>query len=72
MSAKTVAQWRREVPEYDQAIRDVERLARNWPGHARPPHLVAHLDEDTGQVSFILRGFPAQLHDLMDLLGVSR
>ena len=29
-------------------------------------------DPDTEQVSFILRGFPAQLHDLMDLLGVAR
>ncbi len=72
MSRKTVAQWRREVPAYDQAIRDVETLQRNWPGRSRPPHVVAHLDESTGQVSFILRGLPAQLRDLMDLLGVAR
>jgi hypothetical protein len=72
MSRKTAAQWRREVPEYDDAIRCVEKLARNWPAPSRAPHVVAHLDPDTRQVSFILRGFPSQLHELMDLLGVTR
>lgn len=69
---RTPAQWRKEVPAYDQAVRDVENLRRNWPGRGRAPHVVAHLDPDTRQVSFILRGFPEQLHDLMALLGVSR
>lgn len=52
--AKTTAQWRREVPAYDRAIRAVEDLHKAWPGRA--PRIIAHIHPDTRVVSIILDG----------------
>jgi hypothetical protein len=52
--AKTTAQWRKEVPAYDRAIRAVEGLIANWPGQRR--NIVAHIHPDTRVVSIILHG----------------
>lgn len=56
MPGKTTAQWRREVPAYDQLIRAVQRLAANWPGTGSAPRIIAHLNPDTRVVSVILDG----------------
>jgi hypothetical protein len=54
MRAKTTAQWRREVPAYDKAIRAVEAVSAAWPGQA--PRLIAHIHPDTRIVSIIMDG----------------
>jgi len=53
--AKTTAQWRREVPAYDTAIRAVEAAVKGWPA-GRAPRMIAHLHPDTHVVSIILDG----------------
>nr|WP_221374450.1 hypothetical protein [Actinoplanes polyasparticus] len=52
MTAKTLAQWRREFPAYDTAIRAVEALR----GTRLVPHTVAHIHPDTHTVSILLHG----------------
>ncbi len=46
----TVAQARRTNPAFDRMYRDAEKVRRAWPS----AHTVAHLDVDTGVVSFWL------------------
>jgi hypothetical protein len=58
--AKTVAEWQRDVPVYDKAVRDVTHLLDNWPDW-RVPRLVAHIDPDTRRVSIVLHGDRVQL-----------
>lgn len=67
--AKTTAQWRREVPNYDRAIRAVEAAIQNWPSR-RPPRVIAHIHPDTRVVSIILDGSEAQTK-VADVLLVS-
>lgn len=50
---KTLAQWRREFPAYDEAIRAVEAAATVWP---RAPRMIAHIHPDTHIVSIVLDG----------------
>jgi hypothetical protein len=59
--AKTVAAWRREVPVYDKAVRDVQDLLTGWPS-LRRPRLVAHIDPNTHVVSIIVDGDKNQFH----------
>ena len=54
MKAKTTAQWRREVPAYDRAIRAAERLLAARPTWAG--RVIAHIHPDTRVVSILLRG----------------
>lgn len=56
MRARTAAQWRREVPAYDQAWTSVEILRVRWPGAGRIPHMVAHIHPDSRVVSIVLHG----------------
>jgi hypothetical protein len=56
MSRMTTAQWRREVPAYDKAIRAVEAVAASWPAR---PRMIAHIHPDTRVVSIILDGSDA-------------
>ncbi|WP_203823117.1 hypothetical protein [Paractinoplanes ferrugineus] len=63
MTRKTTAQWRREVPAYDKAIRAVEQLLKSWPPSPHGLPLVAHLDPDTRVVSIVLHGTPRQAND---------
>lgn len=51
--AKTSAQWRRQAPAYDRAVRVVEALRESWSGG---PLVVAHIHPDTHVVSIILHG----------------
>jgi hypothetical protein len=64
VSRKTTAQWRRDVPAYDRAIRMVEAMHAGWPAR-RVPRSVAHLDPETLTVSIILDGTDADC-DLAD------
>jgi hypothetical protein len=63
VTRKTTAQWRREVPAYDRAVRAVEALRANWAGKGRLPHIVAHIHPDTRIVSIILHGHPGDRDD---------
>jgi hypothetical protein len=54
VTAKTTAQWRREVPAYDKAIRAAEHLLAARPTWAG--RVIAHIHPDTLVVSILLRG----------------
>jgi len=63
-----MAAYRRgKNPEHDQMSDAVLAFQREWTGACRPPHVVAHRDEQTGQASFIIRGGAAQLEHLRQL-----
>jgi hypothetical protein len=64
--AKTTAQWRREVPAYDKAIRAVESAVKAWPGG---PRMIAHVHPDTRVVSLILDGTEADCEHADRLLA---
>jgi hypothetical protein len=52
--AKSTAQWRREVPAYDKAVRAAEHLLKTCPDWAG--RVIAHIHPDTLVVSILLRG----------------
>lgn len=62
--AKTPAQWRREIPAYDTALRAVEAVVAT----RRFGHMVAHLDPDTLAVSLVLHGSHTQACVVDELL----
>lgn len=60
-----MAAYRRgKNPEHDKMADEVLAFQREWTGPCQAPHVVAHRDEQTGQVSFIVRGGAAQLAHL--------
>jgi hypothetical protein len=68
MARMTIAQWRREVPAYDRMYRDVVAVASKLPFGNRLS-VIAHIDEDTRIVAFVLRVTDAEIPALRSLVG---